>query len=122
MCELGTTIPAFEGTFGAVFPSDRVLAAGDRVVLDAGVLVDGYEGGLARTIVCGEPTPAASPADDMFDGSRRGHRAGRDGRRPVGGVGRDGGRPPDARRSRSVSGSASSHRSSATTRPRSSRG
>ena len=66
MCELGTTIPAFEGTFGAVFPSDRVLAAGDRVVLDAGVLVDGYEGGLARTIVCDEPTPAASPADDML--------------------------------------------------------
>jgi Xaa-Pro aminopeptidase len=66
MCELGTTIPAFEGTFGRVFPSDRVLAAGDRVVLDAGVLLDGYEGGLARTIVCGDSRPDATPADHLF--------------------------------------------------------
>lgn len=66
MCELGTTIPAFEGTFGHVFPSDHVLGAGDRVVLDAGVLIDGYEGGLARTIVCGGPQPDATPADDLF--------------------------------------------------------
>jgi Xaa-Pro aminopeptidase len=66
MCELGTTIPAFEGTFGRVFPSDRVLAAGDRVVLDAGVLLDGYEGGLARTIVCGDSQPGATPADVLF--------------------------------------------------------
>ena len=66
MCELGTTTPAFEGTFGRVFPSDRVLAAGDRVVLDAGVLLDGYEGGLARTIVCGDSQLAATPADDLF--------------------------------------------------------
>jgi Xaa-Pro aminopeptidase len=66
MCELGTTTPAFEGTFGRAFPSDRVLAAGERVVLDAGVLVDGYEGGLARTILCGEAQPAVNPADDLF--------------------------------------------------------
>jgi Xaa-Pro aminopeptidase len=66
MCELGTTTPAFEGTFGRVFPSDRVLASGDRIVLDAGVLVDGYEGGLARTIVCGHSQPDATPADDLF--------------------------------------------------------
>ena len=66
MCELGTTTPAFEGTFGRVFPSDRILAAGDRVVLDAGVLLDGYEGGLARTIVCGDSQLAATPADDLF--------------------------------------------------------
>lgn len=66
MCELGTTTPAFEGTFGSVFPSDRVLAAGDRVVLDAGVLVNGYEGGLARTMVCGHPRPAATPADERL--------------------------------------------------------
>jgi Xaa-Pro aminopeptidase len=66
MCELGTTTPAFEGTFGHVFPSDRALAAGDRVVLDGGVLLDGYEGALARTIVCGESQPVATPADDLF--------------------------------------------------------
>jgi Xaa-Pro aminopeptidase len=68
MCELGTTVPAFEGTFGQIFPSDRALAAGDRVVLDAGVLLNGYEGGLARTIVCGDPQPATTPADDVFSG------------------------------------------------------
>ena len=66
MCELGTTTPAFEGTFGHAFPSDSVLAAGDRVVLDAGVLVDGYEGGLARTIVCGGDQPDTTPADELF--------------------------------------------------------
>jgi Xaa-Pro aminopeptidase len=66
MCELGTTTPAFEGTFGHALPSSRVLEAGDRVVLDAGVLLDGYEGGLARTIVCGDPAPGASAADDLF--------------------------------------------------------
>ena len=66
MCELGTTTPAFEGTFGHRLPGDRVLAAGDHVVLDAGVLVDGYEGGLARTIVCGESRPDRTPADDLF--------------------------------------------------------
>jgi Xaa-Pro aminopeptidase len=66
MCELGTTTPAFEGTFGSVFPSDRVLADGDRVVLDAGVLVDGYEGGRARTIVCGRAAPDPNPADELF--------------------------------------------------------
>ncbi len=66
MCELGTTTPAFEGTFGRVFPSDRVLAHGDRVVLDAGVLIDGYEGGLARTIMCGDPQPETTPADELL--------------------------------------------------------
>jgi Xaa-Pro aminopeptidase len=66
MCELGTTTPAFEGTFGRTFPSDRVLAGGDRVVLDAGVLVGGYEGGLARTVVCGDAQPDRNPADDLF--------------------------------------------------------
>ena len=66
MCELGTTTPAFEGTFGHVFPTDRVLTSGDRVVLDAGVLVDGYEGALARTVVCGEGVPDETPADALF--------------------------------------------------------
>jgi Xaa-Pro dipeptidase len=65
-CELGAPIPAFEGHFGSAFPGDRMLAAGDRVVLDAGVLVDGYEGGLARTIVCGGRRTDATPADDLL--------------------------------------------------------
>ena len=66
MCELGTTVPAFEGTIGHRFPSDVQLVAGDRVVLDAGVLVDGYEGGVARTIVCGSAS-STSPADALLD-------------------------------------------------------
>ncbi|HEX4820129.1 MAG TPA: M24 family metallopeptidase [Acidimicrobiales bacterium] len=64
MCELGTTTPAFEGTFGHTFPSERVLETGDRVVLDVGVLVDGYEGGLARTIVWGSVPPTRTPAEE----------------------------------------------------------
>jgi len=64
MCELGTTTPAFEGTFGHPFPGDRLLETGDRVVFDAGVLLDGYEGGLARTVVCGDATVERTPADD----------------------------------------------------------
>lgn len=80
MCELGTTTPAFEGTFGHTFPGDRMLETGDRVVLDAGVLVDGYEGGLARTVVCGESQPDATPADERvatrLDALRPGSEAG----------------------------------------------
>jgi len=76
MCARGTTTPAFEGTFGRVFPSDRALAAGDRVVLDVGVLLDGYEGGLARTVVWGDSTPDPTPADELFDALRNAVRAG----------------------------------------------
>lgn len=67
MCELGTTTPAFEGRFGGAFPRDRPLAAGDRVVLDVGVLVDGYEGGLARTVVCGDGEVVPNPSTALFD-------------------------------------------------------
>jgi Xaa-Pro aminopeptidase len=66
MCERGTTTPAFEGRFGSVFPSDRALRTGDRVVLDAGVLVDGYEGGLTRTIVVDADGVDANPASGLF--------------------------------------------------------
>jgi len=66
-CERGTTTPAFEGRFGSVFPSDRALVAGERVVFDVGVLVDGYEGGLARTIVCGDGGGVVAPADAAFE-------------------------------------------------------
>jgi Xaa-Pro aminopeptidase len=68
VCELGTTTPAFEGTFGrSLFPSDRPLERGEQVVLDAGILVDGYEGGMARTLVCGaSQQPSSNPADELF--------------------------------------------------------
>jgi Xaa-Pro dipeptidase len=64
MCRLGTTTPAFEGSFCVVegdrrirrFVSDRVIAAGDLVSMSAGVLLDGWEGSLARTRPCGAPT------------------------------------------------------------------
>src|SRR5947209_3630381 len=36
--------------------SDRVVADGDLVVMRAGVLLDGWEGSLARTWPCGAPT------------------------------------------------------------------
>jgi len=57
MAQLGTTTPAFEGVFCVVdgdgpirrFVSDRTIADGDLVAMNAGVLVDGWEGSLART-------------------------------------------------------------------------
>src|SRR5262249_5579330 len=57
MAQLGTTAPAFEGVFCVVdgdcpirrFVSDRTIADGDLVAMNAGVLVDGWEGSLART-------------------------------------------------------------------------
>jgi Xaa-Pro dipeptidase len=67
MCELGTTTPSFEGTFGHRFPSDRVLTAGERVPIDVGVLVDGYEGGLGRTLIAGDGLASGTPADDLLD-------------------------------------------------------
>jgi Xaa-Pro aminopeptidase len=63
MCQLGTTTPAFEGTFCVVedgmirrIVSDRAIADGDPVAMNAGVLLDGWEGSLARTWPCGAPT------------------------------------------------------------------
>lgn len=63
MCRLGTTTPAYEGTFcvedddGPIrrLTSDREIAAGDLVAMSAGVLLDGWEGSLARTWPCGAP-------------------------------------------------------------------
>lgn len=69
--ELGVTIPSAEPAFCASprrssptamtaraaaprgLRDGRTLASGDLVTLDAGVLVAGYEGGLARTWPCG---------------------------------------------------------------------
>jgi Xaa-Pro dipeptidase len=61
MCRLGTTTPAFEGAFCVVdgdgpihrFVTDRAIADGDLVAMRAGVLLDGWEGSLARTWPCG---------------------------------------------------------------------
>jgi Xaa-Pro dipeptidase len=64
MCRLGTSTPAFEGAFSVVdgerpirrLASDRVIADGDCVAMSAGVLLDGWEGSLARTRPCGVQT------------------------------------------------------------------
>jgi Xaa-Pro dipeptidase len=66
MCELGTTTSAFEGMFCVIdgdapvrrFVSDRVIADRDLVAMSAGVLLNGWEGSLARTWPCGAPTAA----------------------------------------------------------------
>jgi Xaa-Pro aminopeptidase len=65
MCQLGTTTPAFEGAFCVVdgdgpvrrFTSDRAIKDGDLVAMSAGVLLDGWEGSLARTWPVGAPAP-----------------------------------------------------------------
>jgi Xaa-Pro aminopeptidase len=65
MARLGTTTPAFEGVFCVVdehgpvrrFVSERTIADGDRVAMSAGVLLDGWEGSLARTWAAGTATP-----------------------------------------------------------------
>lgn len=77
MCRLGTTTPAFEGTFCVMdgdepvrhFVSDRRMAEGDRVALSAGVLRDGWEGSLARTWPCGEPTTELRDRRSRWDGA-----------------------------------------------------
>jgi Xaa-Pro dipeptidase len=64
MCRRGTTTPAYEGAFCVVdrdrpirrFASDREVADGDLVAMSAGVLLDGWEGSLARTWPCGAPS------------------------------------------------------------------
>ena len=64
MCQRGATTPAFEGAFCVVggdrpirrLVSERVIAAGDLVAMSAGVLLDGWEGSLARTRPCAAPT------------------------------------------------------------------
>lgn len=64
MCRRGTSTPAFEGAFCVVdddrpirrLASDRVIADGDLVAMSAGVLLDGWEGSLARTRPCGAQT------------------------------------------------------------------
>jgi Xaa-Pro dipeptidase len=60
MCQLGTTTPALEATFcvgpNRSFVSDRRIEDADLVWVKAGVLLEGWEGSLARTWSCGAPT------------------------------------------------------------------
>jgi len=71
--ELGLAIPALEASFCATprfadpsgivlrrIGTDRHLDAGDLVACDAGVLYAGYEGGLARTWLCGSGSTSGS--------------------------------------------------------------
>ncbi len=66
MARLGTSTPAFEGTFCVVddegwvrrIASDRVVERGDLVAMHGGVLFDGWEGSFARTWPCGPVTDA----------------------------------------------------------------
>jgi Xaa-Pro dipeptidase len=76
MCQLGTTTPAFEGTFCVVdgggpvrrLVSHRAIGAGDRVAMSAGVLLEGWEGSLARTWPCGTPTSEHRDRWSRWDG------------------------------------------------------
>lgn len=92
MARLGTTTPAFEGVFCVIdgngpvrrFVSDRAIEDGDLVAMSAGVLVDGWEGSLARTWTVGSPSSqyrerSARWRDEWtraLDGCRPGVRAG----------------------------------------------
>ena len=66
MATLGSSTPAYEGTFCVVdgdgpirrITSERVIEDGDLVAMSAGVLRGGWEGSLARTVVCGAPSDA----------------------------------------------------------------
>ena len=63
----GVTTPSFEGTFRACGPGDaagrlcrdRAVRDGEPVICDVGLLYAGYEGGVARTRVCGSLDAAA---------------------------------------------------------------
>ncbi|MDO8363840.1 MAG: aminopeptidase P family protein [Actinomycetota bacterium] len=65
MRELGATGPSYEtivasgpvnGALPHHRPTDRVITAGDLVIIDVGALVDGYHSDMTRTFVTGEPT------------------------------------------------------------------
>ncbi len=55
MAAHGVTTPAVEGTFNSVFPGPGALAKGELVPIRAGVIADGWEGGVAATYVCADP-------------------------------------------------------------------
>ena len=75
MAAHGATAPAFEGNFVVAdgsarsLVSDRALATGDLVHLRGGVLRDGWEGWLSRSVVCGaEPTTDQQAAAGAWRG------------------------------------------------------
>ncbi len=65
MHELGAEGPSFEtivafGTNAAkphAVPTDRILQAGDLVLIDMGLVLDGYCSDMTRTFVAGKPDP-----------------------------------------------------------------
>ena len=72
MTASGLTAPAFEGTFCVdqpgsptrVFSTDRAVTDGDLVHVRAGVMRDGWEGVVARTLRCGsEPVRSTHLTD-----------------------------------------------------------
>jgi hypothetical protein len=79
MASFGTTIPALDGRFCVVddgqplrrFVTDRVVERGDMVVLDVGVMFNGYEGGLARTWAA-DQTGAKAAMDELLVACRPG--------------------------------------------------
>lgn len=70
---LGATTPAFEAVAAPLgshsstwLPPDRAFGDGDRVVLRAGVLADGWEASFARTYTVGSPS-VEQPAPAGWD-------------------------------------------------------
>jgi hypothetical protein len=66
---MGAPTPAFEAVAAPLSPGEstwlppaRPFATGEKVVLRAGVLLDGWEGSIARTRVVGQPELAPVPA------------------------------------------------------------
>ncbi len=78
------TAPAFEGTFcvaeaGApprTFVTDRAVRDGDRIHVRAGVMLDGFEGLVTRTLVCDGDPVRAPGLDDAVARCRVGARVG----------------------------------------------
>ncbi|MBI2919048.1 MAG: aminopeptidase P family protein [Chloroflexi bacterium] len=64
------------------FTSDRIIRAGDSVVIDIGGCYNGYWGDLTRTYVCGDVLPTKEQADmhqECYDALWRGTEAARPG-------------------------------------------
>jgi len=66
----GEAFPAIvaSGDHGAhahAVPSDRVIAAGELVVVDTGARVDGYCSDITRTLAAGQPAPEARAIYDV---------------------------------------------------------
>jgi Xaa-Pro aminopeptidase len=70
MTRRGARTPSFEGTFSVAdpgspprsLPTDRAVEAGDLVHVRVGVLRDGWEGALARTLGCETDVPEVPSA------------------------------------------------------------